>query len=75
MIGELDPVPDTFYGRNLRSLERMGRKLAEWGKGPAQRAAPARIRTQMHAVCGKLPAGDPERAKCAGALPPPAARP
>ena len=74
VIGELEPVPDTFYGRNLRSLERMGKKLAEWSQDPAQRAALARLRTQMDGVCGKLPAGDPVRAKCAGALTPPADR-
>jgi thioredoxin-related protein len=73
VIGELEPIPDTFYGRNLRSLERMGKKLSEWSQDPAQRAALARIRTQMDGVCGKLPAGDPVRAQCAGALPPPAA--
>ena len=38
VIGELDPVPDTFYGRNLESLERMGKRLTEWSKDPAQRA-------------------------------------
>jgi thioredoxin-related protein len=74
VIGELDPIPDTFYGRNLRSLERMGKKLAEWSHDPAQRTALARLRNQMDGVCSKLPAGDPARAKCAGALPPPAAR-
>ena len=68
VIGELDPVPDTFFGRNLRSLERMGKKLTEWSKDPAQRAALARIRSQMTGVCTKLPAGDPVRATCAGAL-------
>ena len=68
VIGALDPVPDTFYGRNLRSLERMGKQLAEWSQDPAQRAALARLRAQMDGVCGKLPAGDPTRAKCAGAL-------
>jgi thioredoxin-related protein len=74
VIGELEPVPDTFYGRNLRSLERMGKKLAEWSQDPAQQAALARLRTQMDGVCGKLPAGDPARAKCADALPLPGAR-
>ncbi len=73
VIGELDAVPDTFYGRNLRALERMGRKLAEWSQSPARHAALARIRTQMAAVCAKLPAGDPARAPCAGALQPQAA--
>jgi hypothetical protein len=73
VIGELDPVPDTFYGRNLRSLERMGKRLTEWSRDPAQRAALARIRSQMAGVCTKLPASDPVRATCAGALRPQAA--
>jgi thioredoxin-related protein len=70
VIGELEPVPDTFYDRNLRGLERMGKKLAAWGKEPAQRAALDRIRGQMDAVCAKLPAGDGARTKCRGALRP-----
>ena len=73
VIGELDPVPDTFYERNLRGLDRMGAKLTAWGKDPAQAAALARIRAQMSGVCAKLPAGDPARAKCSGALRPRAA--
>ncbi len=70
VIGELEPVPDTFYDRNLRALERMGKKLAGWSKRPAQRAALERIRAQMSGVCAKLPASDPARAKCGGALRP-----
>jgi hypothetical protein len=70
VIGELEPVPDTFYDRNLRSLERMGKKLAGWSKEPAQRAALVRIRAQMDGVCAQLPAGDPIRAKCGAALRP-----
>ena len=74
VIGELDPVPDTFYARNLHVLERMGKKLAGWSKDPAQRAALGRIRAQMDGVCAKLPAGDPVRGKCGGALRPPTAK-
>ena len=70
VIGELDPVPDTFYERNLRGLERMGAKLSAWGREPAQAAALVRIRAQMSGVCAKLPAGDPARAKCSAALRP-----
>jgi len=70
VIGELEPVPDTFYDRNLRSLERMGKKLAGWSKEPVQRAALVRIRARMDGVCAKLPAGDPIRAKCGAALRP-----
>jgi thioredoxin-related protein len=70
VIGELEPMPDTFYDRNLRALERMGKKLAGWNKGPAQRAVLERIRAQMAGVCAKLPKSDPARAKCGGALRP-----
>jgi hypothetical protein len=73
VIGELDPAPDTFYERNIRGLERMGTKLTAWGKDPAHAAALARIRAQLGNVCAKLPAGDPARAKCNGALRPQAA--
>lgn len=72
VISGLEPVSDSFYGRSLRSLQRMGRKLAEWGKEPERRDALARIRAQMAGVCTKLPAGDPARASCADALQAPA---
>lgn len=72
VIAELELIPETFYGRNLRALERMGRKLAGWSQGPAQREALARIRAQMAGVCAKLPAGDPARAQCGEALRQPA---
>ena len=70
VIGEIEPVPDTFYDRNLRALERMGRKLTDWSKEPVQRAALGRIRGQMDGVCAKLPAADPVRAKCDASLRP-----
>jgi thioredoxin-related protein len=70
VIAELEPVPDTFYDRNLRALERMGRKLDQWSRQPEQKAALDRIRSQMDGVCAKLPRGDPARAKCNAALRP-----
>ncbi|HUH94695.1 MAG TPA: thioredoxin family protein [Casimicrobiaceae bacterium] len=68
VIAELEPVPETFYDRNLRGLQRMGRKLADWGKEPGRSSALDHIRAEMDAVCAKLPAGDPAREKCTGAL-------
>jgi thioredoxin-related protein len=70
VIDEVEPVPDAFYDRNLRALERMGRKLAGWSKNPLQRAALDRLRAQMDRTCAKLPANDPVRAKCNAALRP-----
>jgi thioredoxin-related protein len=70
VIAELEPLPETFYDRNLRGLQRMGRKLAGWAKEPGRSAALERIRAEMDAVCAKLPAGDSARDRCAGALRP-----
>ena len=74
IIGELDPAPDTFYGRNQRALERMGKKLAAWDRDPKRDASLKRLRTQMASVCGKLPAGDPARASCDSVFRPAAAK-
>ncbi len=73
VIGELEPVPDTFYERNLRALERVGKNLAKWSADPRHRPAVQRLRAEMGGVCVKLPAGDPARATCDRALQPPVA--
>ena len=70
VIGELDAKPDTFFGRNQKSLERMGKRLAAWNKGNAHGESMQRIQAQMAGVCAKLPAADPARAACSGALQP-----
>jgi hypothetical protein len=70
VIGEISATPDTFHGRNRRALERIGRKLAAWNKDGQHAAAVTQLRAQMAGVCGKLPAGDPARATCEGALSP-----
>ena len=68
VIGELDPVPDTFYDRNRRALERIGKKLAAWNKGGGHNDALQRLAAQMGSVCAKLPADDPARATCGAVL-------
>jgi hypothetical protein len=71
VLGELEPVPETFYDRNRRSLERIGRKLGEWNTVDERRAAVAqRTHAQMGAVCAKLPPKAPERAVCNSVLKP-----
>jgi thiol-disulfide isomerase/thioredoxin len=74
VIGELDATPDTFFDRNRRALERIGKSLATWNKDKQHTASVQRIRAQMAGVCVKLPAADPARAACAGALRPAPAR-
>jgi thioredoxin-related protein len=70
LIGELDPTPDTFYGRNQRALDRMSKKLAGWDKGRQHEATVKRMRAQMTGVCARLPSGDPARAQCESLLRP-----
>ena len=70
IIGELEPTPETFYERNRRALERMGKELAAWNKDKRHDASVQRIRAEMASVCAKLPAADPARATCDGALRP-----
>jgi hypothetical protein len=66
VIGELEPIPDTFYDRNRRSLEKMAKRLVAWNKSHSQAEALRRIRAELSGVCAKLPAGDPARAACDG---------
>ena len=70
IIGELEPAPETFYERNRRALERMGKELVAWNKNKQHDASLQRIRGQMETVCAKLPAADPARVTCDGALRP-----
>jgi thioredoxin-related protein len=73
VIGELEPVPDTFYDRNRRSLEKMAKKLLAWNKSQSHADTLHRVRAQLAGVCGKLPARDPARTACEGVWNPPKA--
>ena len=73
VIGELDAKPDTFFGRNQKSLERIGKRLTAWNKDNKHDDSLQRIRAQMAEVCARLPAGDPARAECGSTLRPAAA--
>jgi thiol-disulfide isomerase/thioredoxin len=64
VIGELEPTPETFYGRNQRALETMSGKLAAWDKQSGRDASLRRFRAQLASVCAQLPAGDPARTSC-----------
>jgi thioredoxin-related protein len=70
IIAELEPVPETFYERNRRSLERIGKKLAGWNKDGRHTGAIDKLRTQLNTVCSKLPSGDESRMACEGVFSP-----
>ncbi len=64
VIGELEATPETFYERNQRALERVGKNLAKWNRGNAHADAVRRLTADMAGVCAKVPAADPARATC-----------
>jgi thiol-disulfide isomerase/thioredoxin len=70
VIDDLDPAPETFYGRNRTVLEKMGLALTDWNSGGAHDATLQSALAKMDAVCQKLPATAPERPICKDLLRP-----
>jgi thioredoxin-related protein len=68
VFGELQPDPAVFHGRNLRSLKKIGGKLAAWNQDSKHAQAFGAVQSDLNAVCGKLPAQAPERTACQGLL-------
>ena len=68
VIDDLDPAPETFYGRNRAVLEKLGTALRDWDSTHAHDAVVRNAASKMDAVCGKLPEAAPERATCGGLL-------
>jgi thiol-disulfide isomerase/thioredoxin len=64
ILGELKTAPETFYERNLRSLERVGKSLREWNRENSHAAVIRRLQAQLDGICRKLPAADPSKAAC-----------
>lgn len=71
LLDEAAAMPDAFYERSGRSLQRVGTKLQGWNKGGAHAAVIKRVQTKLDGVCGALPAGDPKRSNCEALLKPP----
>jgi thioredoxin-related protein len=70
VIADLEPVPETFYERNRRSLEKMGSKLLAWNANGSHAAVVKKLSAQLDGVCAKLPAQDESREACAGVFKP-----
>ena len=66
VIAELDPAPETFYERNLRSLEKMAALLQQWDKAGQHSSSVKRLQTQLKGICAKLPPADPAHGACLG---------
>jgi hypothetical protein len=66
VLAEIDPVPETFYERNRRGLEKMGQRLLAWNAKGQHAAALLKLKSQLDAVCVRLPVQDEARAACSG---------
>lgn len=66
VLAELDAVPETFYERNRRGLEKMGQRLLAWNGRGQHAPVVNRLTAQLNAVCAKLPPLDETRPACAG---------
>lgn len=64
VLTEVGVTENAFYERNRAALERMGKKLNEWNKDGKHQAVLRQVRSQLDAICGKLPAKDTQRATC-----------
>jgi thioredoxin-related protein len=64
VLGEVEPAPESFDGRNRRGLSRMATKIAGWNQGDADAEQATRITEASRALCGKLAEGTPERVRC-----------
>ena len=70
LLTEAAMLPDAFYARSGRALQRVGTRLQGWNKGGAHAAALRRLQGQLDGVCAELAAADAKRASCDGLLKP-----
>jgi thioredoxin-related protein len=56
MIGDAAVDKAAFDGRSARSLQRVSRQLAQWGRDGRHSAVMARLRAQVEPVCNRLDA-------------------
>ena len=66
VLAELDAVPETFYERNRRGLEKMGQRLLVWSQNGQHSAVFNKLTAQLNTVCAKLPPQDESRVACDG---------
>ncbi|WP_048439524.1 thioredoxin family protein [Caenimonas sp. SL110] len=72
VISELQPLSETFYERNQRSLIRMASRLVKWqGTDPARVRVVEKIKVQLSKTCLKLKAGDIGGSNCRAVFTPP----
>ncbi|MBK1711636.1 thioredoxin family protein [Rubrivivax gelatinosus] len=73
LLDEAGRDAGAFQGRSVRSLQRLGAKLAAWNQGGRHAAALKRLQARLDGVCRKVDAADGARETCRTLLQPRAA--
>ncbi len=64
VLAEIDAVPETFYERNRRGLDKMAQRLLAWNSKGQHAAVLKKLKLQLDGVCAKLPAQDESSTAC-----------
>lgn len=64
LLSEVSPTPETFYERNRRVLQRLGKQLLAWNDKGEHQATITKLSRQLDQVCSKLPREDEARKAC-----------
>lgn len=75
VIAELEATPETFYERNRRGLERMGKRLLAWNEKGKHAPTLKKLNQQLDGVCAKLSADAQAQQACSGIFKPSADAP
>lgn len=70
LLAEAARDSGAFEGRSVRSLQRVGSKLAGWNADGKQAAVLRRLQAQLDTICPKVDAAEGQRAACAALLKP-----
>ena len=70
LLSEAARDSGAFEGRSVRSLQRVGSKLASWNADGKQAVALRRLQLQLDRVCPKVGAANGQRAACEALLKP-----
>ena len=64
LLTEASRDSGAFEGRSVRSLQRLGAKLASWNADGKQAAVLRRLQAQLDGICPKVDTADGQRAAC-----------
>ena len=64
VLGEVEPVPESFDGRNRKNLSKISTKLAAWNTGGRHADAATRLADRSRQLCDRLSPQAPARMQC-----------